>query len=129
MVVKLKINRFLLNFVIQPTRCYSKEGIQLGIPGGSQTNPVEGSTWTDEKSTRIGAFFVWSLEDVMKDVPYQVKDLFERSWVNLSKEQSIVLTLFLTEFADIFAKDDTDLGCFSTVQYRIDTGHSKPICQ
>ena len=30
---------------------------------------------------------------------------------------------------DIFAKDDTDLGCFSAIQHRINTGNSKPICQ
>ena len=83
-----------------------------------KTTPVEGiTTWTDEKSTRVGDLFAWSLEDVMKDVPDHIKYLFERSRLNRNEEQSIVLTLTLT------------WDVFSSVQYRNDTGDSRPIFQ
>ena len=51
------------------------------------------------------------------------------SRVNLDEEQSVKLAQFLIEFADVFAKDDTDLGCFSATQHCINTGDSKPIQQ
>ena len=44
-------------------------------------------------------------------------------------EQSKELAALLTEYADIFAKDDTDLGLFSGIQHTIDTGDSRPIKQ
>ena len=92
--------------------------------------PVKGTTtWAHEKSMYIDAFFVYSLEDITKVIPNLVKDLFVRSRVNLNDEHKIVFILFLTEFADIFAKYNTGLGCFSTVQHRIDTEDSKAICQ
>ena len=65
------------------------------------------------------------LEEVVKLIP--VQDLFMRSMVNLNEEQSIELDQFLTEFADIFAKYDTELGCFFAIQHRINTSNSKPI--
>ena len=58
-----------------------------------------------------------------------VKDLYERSTMHLELHQQIILAKFITEFADIFAKDDMDLGCFTAVQHEIDTGDAKPVCQ
>ena len=68
-----------------------------------------------------------TLAEVTELVPNHIKDLFVRSRVNLDEEQSVKLAQFLIEFADVFAKDDTDLGCFSAIQHQIDTGDSKPI--
>ena len=70
---------------------------------------------------------VHTLAEVAELVPNHIKDLFVRSRVNLDEEQSVELAQFLIEFADVFAKDDTDLGCFSAIQHQIDTGDSKPI--
>ena len=70
-----------------------------------------------------------TLAEVAELVPNHIKDLFVRSRVNLDEGQSVELAQFLIEFADVFAKDDTDLGCFSAIQHRIDTGDSKPIRQ
>ena len=58
-----------------------------------------------------------------------VKDLYERSIAHLELHQQIILAKFITEFADIFAKDDMDLGCFTAVQHEIDTGDAKPFHQ
>ena len=58
-----------------------------------------------------------TLTEVAELVPNHIKDLFVRSRVNLDEEQSVELAQFLIEFADVFAKDDTDLGCFSATQH------------
>ena len=50
-------------------------------------------------------------------MPEHVKDLYERSTMHLELHQWIILAKFITEFADIFAKDDMDLGCFTAVQH------------
>ena len=62
-------------------------------------------------------------------MPEHVKELYERSTTHLELHQQIILTKFITEFADIFAKDDMDLGCFTAVQHEIDTGDAKPVHQ
>ena len=72
---------------------------------------------------------VTTLAEVAELVPNHIKDLLVRSRVNLDEEHSVELAQFLIEFADVFAKDDIDLGCFSTIQHQIDTGDSKPIQQ
>ena len=58
-----------------------------------------------------------TLAEVAELVPNHIKDLFVRSRVNLDEEQSVKLAQFLIEFADVFTKDDTDLGCFSAIQH------------
>ena len=35
----------------------------------------------------------------------------------------------LIQFQDVFAKNDTDLGCFTAIKHKIDTGSAKPIKQ
>ena len=91
------------------------------MPGKGASNLV------DEESTSASP--VPPLEEVVNLLPVHVQDLFMRSTVKLNKEQSVELAQFLNKFVDIFAQDDTDLGCFSAIQHRIDTGNSKPICQ
>ena len=62
-------------------------------------------------------------------MPEHVKELYERSTTHLELHQQIILAKFITKFADIFAKDDMDLGCFTAVQHEIDTGDAKPVHQ
>ena len=93
-----------------------------------EATPGKGiSNLVNEESTSVS--HIPTLEEVLKLIPVHVHGLFMRSMVNLNEEQSIELAWFLTEFADIFAKDDTDLGFFSAIQHRINTGDRKPICQ
>ena len=72
---------------------------------------------------------VSSLDEVELQVPAHVRDLWRRSIDNLSFEESKILASTLTEYADIFSKDDMDLGCFSETEHHIDTGTTKPIRQ
>ena len=67
-----------------------------------------------------------TLVEVAELVPDHIKDLFVSSRINLDEEQSVKLAQFLIEFADVFAEDDTDVGCFSAIQHRINTGIASP---
>ena len=72
---------------------------------------------------------VSSLDEMELQVPAHIRDLWRRSIDNLSFEESKILASTLTEYADIFSKDDMDLGCFSETEHHIDTGTTKPIRQ
>ena len=69
------------------------------------------------------------LQEAIGVMQEHVKDLYERSTMHLELHQQIILAKFITEFADIFAKDDMDLGCFTAGQHEIDTGDAKPVHQ
>ena len=62
-------------------------------------------------------------------MPTHLQELWGRSCKALSKEQSVALGKTLIEFQDIFSKNDTDLGCFTVVKHKINTGDAKPIRQ
>ncbi|XP_021347909.1 uncharacterized protein LOC110446891 [Mizuhopecten yessoensis] len=64
-----------------------------------------------------------------REVPLHVKDSFEESSKGLSSNQKEDLCMLLNDIPDIFAKDDYDLGRFSGVRHKIDTGENKPIRQ
>ena len=49
--------------------------------------------------------------------------------VKLSPEENGQLKSLITEFSDVFALDDTELGCTNLVEHRIDTGAHAPIRQ
>ena len=49
--------------------------------------------------------------------------------VKLSPEENGQLKSLITEFSDVFALDDTELGCTNLVEHRIDTGAHTPIRQ
>ena len=68
-------------------------------------------------------------EEVKDHMPAHMIDMFEKSCGNLTEEQSIIFGNLLIDFQNIFAKDDTDLGCFVGVEHKIDTGDAKPIKQ
>ena len=56
--------------------------------------------------------------EVLQEMPTlteHLQDLFERA--TMSDQQANEMAQLLLEFEDIFPKDDTDHGCFKTVQY------------
>ena len=69
------------------------------------------------------------LQEAIGAMPEHVKELHERSTTHLELHQWIILAKFITEFPDIFTKNDMDLGCFTAVQHEIDTGDAKPVHQ
>ena len=70
-----------------------------------------------------------SVETLTADVPHHLKDLFERSILTLSNSEANQLASLLIEYSDVFAESDTDLGCFTGIKHKIDTGDAKPIRQ
>ena len=68
-------------------------------------------------------------EEVMSHMPTHMTEMFKSSCDNLTEEQAIIFGNLLIYFQNIFAKDDTDLGCFVGVEHSIDMGEAKPIKQ
>jgi len=53
--------------------------------------------------------------------------MFEASCEKLSAEQSTRLANLLSEYSDVFAEDEFDLGNFTSIEHTIDTADAKPI--
>ena len=68
-----------------------------------------------------------TLEEVNTNMPNHMCVMFENSCENLTEEEAIIFGNLLIDFQNIFAKDDTDLGCFVGVEHHIDMGDAKPI--
>ncbi|XP_052269133.1 uncharacterized protein LOC127870734 [Dreissena polymorpha] len=62
-------------------------------------------------------------------LPEHLKGLYESSITCLNEEQSQKLYACLSEYQDVFAQDDFDLGTFTGIDHKIDTGDAKPIKQ
>ncbi len=60
-------------------------------------------------------------------VPSHLENLFQSSKSGLSSEQSDELARLLSEFGDIFAQHDLDLGEFQEIQHRIRTVDERPV--
>ena len=60
-------------------------------------------------------------------IPAHLKDTIEISQKHLTKTESERLTKLLVSYADVFAKDEFDLGHFNAIEHDIDTGDAKPV--
>ncbi|KAH3801185.1 hypothetical protein DPMN_154832 [Dreissena polymorpha] len=58
-----------------------------------------------------------------------LKEVFQLSKEKLTDCQSIKLSRPLTEYADVFAESEYDLGNFTSIEHTIDTDDAKPIKQ
>ena len=63
------------------------------------------------------------------EIPDHVKELLDRSKDGLDEWSFLQLRDLVVEYADVFSKGDFDLGCFTGIKHRIDTGNAKPIRQ
>ena len=69
-----------------------------------------------------------NLKKIYDKMPKHLHGLFEKSIVHLYDEQAIAVGEMLTEFEDVFAKDDFDIGYFNGgIVHDIDTGDAVPI--
>ena len=69
-----------------------------------------------------------NLKKIYDKMPEHLHGLFEKSVVHLYDDQAIDVGEMLTEFEDVFAKDDFDIGCFNGgIMHDIDTGDAAPI--
>ena len=60
-------------------------------------------------------------------VPEHLTSLLENSSKGLSTPETQALASLLSEFRDVFAESDSDLGCFPDLKHTIDTGDAAPI--
>ena len=60
-------------------------------------------------------------------LPQHLVPLFLRSIVNLRGEEQGALQQLLASFSDVFASHDFDLGEFTAIMHRIDTGDAAPV--
>ena len=62
-------------------------------------------------------------------VPCHLQEMFRKSCKHISDSESEQFASLLNDFQNVFAKSDTDLGCFTAIKHSIDTGDSKPVKQ
>ena len=58
-------------------------------------------------------------------MPEHLRSVVDSVGKNVSVTQKQELSHLVHDFQDIFAKDDTDLGCFSSTQHHIRTGEHR----
>ena len=68
-----------------------------------------------------------TLEELKLMLPEHIHDLFLRSCTEITLEQAERVAYFLLEFETVFAKNDTDLGCYTDITHSIDTSDAKPV--
>ena len=61
------------------------------------------------------------------EIPPHLVTLYHRSTANLEREECLVLQRLLSAYSDVFASHDFDLGEFSAIMHRIDTGDAPPV--
>ena len=62
----------------------------------------------------------------VEEMPDHLRDLFKRSKEHLTGDQSVQLAELLIRFKDTFSINDLDIGHFTKIKHRIDTGSSSP---
>ena len=69
------------------------------------------------------------ISSIREQIPEYMREMYDRSVVNLSTVQADAFGKLLLQFTDIFAKHDLDLGCMKGVEHNINTGDHQPIKQ
>ena len=64
-----------------------------------------------------------------RQVPEHLKKLYDDTIKNVPAEHQHKVETLLTEFSDVFAKHDLDLGCFAKIQHRIILSDPTPVKQ
>jgi hypothetical protein len=60
------------------------------------------------------------LENGKREIPEHLINLFDKSKGELDEQEQTQLSELLSEFEDVFAKSEFDLGKFNTIQHGID---------
>ena len=98
------------------------------INGHAQAGPGSNASTGLELDSSTGSI-TERLESTLTKLPEKLKDLFERSKVELNDSQALLLLELLIEYEDTFAGHDLDLGRFPQVQHKINTGDAPPFKQ
>ena len=63
------------------------------------------------------------------DLPSYLREMFKKSCTHISDQEAEQFAKLLSEFKDAFASSDTDLGCFTAIKHKINTGNATPVKQ
>ena len=86
--------------------------------------------FTDIQAPKVENVKVGGADEGQKtDVPRHLQDLFDWSAKLLQSNEKCELAKLLTEFEDVFAKNDYDLAEFTAIEHAIPTGDAKPVKQ
>ena len=66
-------------------------------------------------------------DEMYSNFPVQLKPLLDSSKENLDLSENLRLASLLLDFKDTFSKHDLDIGHYTKVKHRIDTGNSAPV--
>jgi hypothetical protein len=81
-----------------------------------------------QESTEFTKGATTTTQSTFPELPSHLMQLYDRSLENLKgEEESLELKQLLCTYADVFACHDFDLGEFSTIMHRIDTGNAPPV--
>jgi hypothetical protein len=69
------------------------------------------------------------LEALTAKIPEHLKSLFSDSSTNRSKEELTTIAKLLTDYQDVFSKNNADLGLTHLTEHAIHTGTARPIKQ
>ena len=64
-----------------------------------------------------------------QELPSHLHDLYQRSTANLDSQYHEQVKQCLMDFADVFSKSGSDIGCTDVVKHSIKTGDAKPVKQ
>ena len=103
----------------------SNVGANMEMPGDSEVRQSEGTDGAQGLGEMTDDEL--SLAVLELRVAPHLRKLFRESCTNLIPEQCKALMEFFVEFEPVFARDDDDLGCFTEIKHRIDTGDSPPV--
>lgn len=95
-------------------------GEDTGFVGGSLRD-IKSPGYTGSSTSESNSHY---REDML---PEHLKAMYEKAKNRLNQEQAEKLCTILIMFADVFAKNDLDLGKFTAIVHRIRTGDSLPI--
>ena len=98
----------------------TETGEDTGCVGGSLRDS-ESSGYTNSSTSESKSC---AGEDML---PEHLRAMYDNAKKRLSTEQAEKLCTILVMFADVFAKNDLDLGKFTAIVHRIRTGESLPI--
>jgi hypothetical protein len=103
--------------------------VQGNLESETNSESIDGKNGNDNESKLSDIKYVNIRQVETLSVPEHLKDLFVKSCINLTSEETIALSELLNEYCDVFATCDTDIGCFTEIKHKIDTGDAKPIKQ
>ena len=106
--------------------CLPAEGETHSSLEDSESLPAEGETCSSPEDGEEGKEGIQGNCD-KADIPLCLKEMFEKSCVNLSDSERLQFRELLNEYQDVFAKSEFDLGNFTEIEHSIDTGDAPPV--